>query len=109
MNGIIFSLILFCIVILIVSLIYITNSTRHKERMALLEKDKSPDYFKNDLYMLSVIKWGLILFCAGAAFLGAFLLNYYVFPGNDGEPLFPALIFMGAGIGLMMFYKFFRK
>jgi len=77
--------------------------------MALLEKDKDPHYFDNDLYMMGVIKWGLILFCGGLGFLIAFLLNYYVFPGNEGEAVFPAFLFMGAGTGLMIFYKRFKK
>lgn len=109
MEGIVFALIIFCAVILIVSLIYITTTLRHKERMALLEKGKEPDYFNNDSYMLSVVKWGLILFCAGTGFLTAFFLNYYVFTGNAGEPLFPSLILMGAGVGLMIFYSRFKK
>jgi len=109
MDGIIFALIALCIVILIVSLIYITNTIRHKERMALLEKGKEPDYFKNELYVYGAVKWGLILFFAGIGFLSAFLLNYYMFPGDDSEPLYPSFILMGAGSGLMIFYKFFRK
>ena len=109
MNGIVFALILFCIVVLIVSLIYITSSLLHKERMALLEKDKDPDFFKNDEYMLSVIKWGFVLFCGGTGFMIAFLLNYFLFPGNDGEAVFPAMLLLGAGTGLILFYKFFKK
>lgn len=109
MNGILFALILFCVVLLIVSLIYITSTIRHKERMALLEKDKDPDFFKNDLMLLSAIKWGLVLFFGGAGFMIAFLLNYFIFPGNDGEPVFPAMLFLGTGTGLMIFYRLFKK
>jgi hypothetical protein len=109
MNGIVFALILFCVVLLVVSLIYITSTMHHKERMALLDKDKDPDFFKNDHMLLGAIKWGLVLFCGGAGFMVAFLLNYFVFPGNDGEPVFPAMLFLGAGTGLMVFYKLFKN
>lgn len=109
MQGVVFALILLCAVILIVSMLYITSTIRHKERMALLDKDKDPHYFDSDQYMLNVIKWGLILFCAGVGFLCAFLLNYYVFPGNNGEAVFPSMLFMGAGTGLIIFYRRFRK
>ncbi len=109
MEGVVFALILFCIVILVVSVFYITSTLRHKEKMALLEKDKDPDFFKDDLLFLNSIKWGLILFGAGFGFLTAFLLNYYVFPGNDGEAVFPAFILMGSATGLMVFYKRFRR
>ncbi|HNP95680.1 MAG TPA: hypothetical protein PKJ63_08625 [Cyclobacteriaceae bacterium] len=109
MEGIVFALIIFCVVVLIVSIIYITNTLRHKERMALLDKGKEPDYFNNDQYMLGVIKWGLILFCAGAGFLTAFLTNHFLFTGDQGEPLFPSLVLMGAGTGLIIFYTRFKK
>ena len=109
MNGIVFALILFCIVLLVVSLIYIVSTLKHKERLALLDKGKEPDFFNNDMYWLNSIKWGMILFGAGSGFFTAFLLNYYVFPGNDGEPIFPALILIGASLGLISFYFKFKR
>lgn len=109
MEGIVFALILLCAVILIVSIVYITSTIRHKERMALLEKGKEADFFDNDHYFLAAIKWGLILFGAGLGFLLAFLLNYYLFPGNEGEPIFPAIILIGSSLGLIVFFRIFKN
>lgn len=108
MSGLVFALIVFCIVILVVSIFYISRTLRHKERMALLEKDKDPDFFANDTFFLGAAKAGLLLLGAGIGFLIAFLLHYYLFPGNAGEAVFPPFIFMGAGLGLLFFYKKFK-
>ncbi len=108
MNGVVFALILFCVVLLVVSIIYIVSTLRHKERMALLESGKDPAYFSNELFFLNAVKWGLIIFGSGVGFMSAFLLNYYVFPGNDGEAVFPACILMGSSLGLLTFYFRFR-
>ncbi len=109
MEGIVFALIVFCGVILIVSIIYISSTLRHKERMALLEKDKDPKFFSNEMFFLNSVKWALILFGAGVGFLSAFLLNYFVFPGNEGEAVFPAFILIGSSTGLFVFYKRFNQ
>ncbi len=76
--------------------------------MALLDKGKDPNFFGDDAHLKGAIKWGLILLCAGGGIFTAFLLNYFVFPGNDGEAVFPGLLFIGAGTGLMIFYKKFK-
>ncbi|MEQ9298065.1 MAG: DUF6249 domain-containing protein [Cyclobacteriaceae bacterium] len=108
MDGIVIALMLFCIVLLVVSIIYIFSTLKHKERMALLASDKEQDFFDNEFFFLNAVKWGLILFGAGFGFLMAFLLSHNFVPGNEGEPLYPACILMGSSFGLLSFYFRFR-
>jgi len=88
--------------LLLVSITYITVSLRHKQRMTLIEKGLSPDYFKED----DQIGWqriGLLLVGAGLGFLTAFLIDRYAFHMENGtEPLYPSLTAIGAGLALIV-------
>ncbi len=110
MQGLIITLIAFCAVLLIVSITYVLTNIRHKERMALLEKEKDPGLFDNPQARLTPLKWGMLLIGAGLGFLVAFLLDNYVFTSViDTDPIYPAMIFMFGGTGLVIFYRVFGK
>jgi hypothetical protein len=87
--------------------------TRHRERVGMIEKGLKPDEIKalyaagsRDVHPLSSLKWGILFVCIGLAIiLGMFLHSYY---GAEGG-VFPGLIVLFAGIGLVIFYSLARK
>lgn len=82
--------------------------TRHKERMALIEKGTDAEDIKS-LYArerrlfspLANLKWGMILIGVGVAILLAMWLRdvYMV-----GEGVFPGMIALLGGIALIVYY-----
>jgi hypothetical protein len=87
--------------------------TRHKERMTIIEKGLKPEdmkslYEKGTLRInpLSSLKWGMIFAAVGvAALIGMYLhQNYYV-----EEGIYPALMCLFGGLGLIVFYMFANK
>lgn len=110
MNAVLVVLGILCIVILIVSIIYITSTIRHKERIALIEANKDPKLFEDSRNKLAPLKWGFLLIGLGLGFFTAFMLDNFVFKGiMDTDPIYPAMIFLFGGSGLVLFYKFFGK
>ncbi|MBM2840783.1 MAG: hypothetical protein HW412_1311 [Bacteroidetes bacterium] len=90
-----------------------TLLTRHKERMTMIEKGLKPEdmkalYEKGTLRInpLSSLKWGMIFVSIGiAALIGMYLhQNYYV-----GEGIYPALMALLGGLGLIAFYLLANK
>ena len=87
--------------------------TRHKERMTMLDKGLAPADIKQ-LYQRSAmqtspyasLKWGIVFVAIGLAVLvGMWLRNmFYV-----DEGIFPALIALFGGVGLIAFYATVRK
>jgi len=82
--------------------------TRHKERIALIEKGIAAEEIKS-LYArptwhrdpLSSLKWGMIFIGTGIAILvGMWLRDTYMV----SEGVFPGLIALLAGLGLIIFY-----
>ena len=110
MNSIIIILGILCLVVLIVSIIYISISYRHKERIALLESNQNPELFDSPQSRLAPLKWGMLLMGAGLGFLTAFLLDNYAFASIlDTEPIYPAMVFLFGGTGLVIYYRLFGK
>lgn len=110
MDSLIIILGILCIVVLIVSIIYITITHRHKERLALLESGKDPKLFDTPQSRQAPLKWGMLLMGAGLGFLTAFLLDNFVFTEiPDTDPIYPAMIFLFGGTGLILFYRMYRK
>ena len=82
--------------------------TRHKQRMSIIEKGTNPEDIKA-MYdrrpwlvnPLSSLKWGIIFIFIGAAVLLSIWLrqNFYV---NEG--VFPGMIALFGGAGLVLFY-----
>ena len=83
---------------------YLFFSTRHKERMALIDSGKDAGLFKGkqDPQYMGALKWGLMLLCLGiGAGIGIFL---DISLGMDG-PFFTMPFLLGAGgAGLIIYY-----
>jgi hypothetical protein len=85
-----------------------TLHSRHRERMTIIEKGLKPEDMKA-LYErglsrtnpLSSLKWGIVFICIGVAvLLGMWLhINF-----NVEEGVYPALISLMGGLGLISFY-----
>lgn len=82
--------------------------TRHRERMALIEKGAGADVVRS-LYQkqtyggepLGSLKWGMILLGVGlGALVGVWLNEYYLM--EDG--VIPGMIILFAGLALVLFY-----
>lgn len=105
MDGIIIALIAFCIVIMVVSLTFVLTNLRHKERMMLLDKGQDPNLFDTPQSRKAPLKWGMLMLGVGLGFFMAFLLDNYVFPSSlETEPVYPAMIFLFGGLGLVIYY-----
>ncbi len=90
-----------------------TLLTRHRERMTMIEKGLKPEDMKAlyeratlKINPLSSLKWGMIFVSVGiAALIGMYLhANYYV-----DEGIYPALMALLGGVGLIAFYLFASK
>jgi positive regulator of sigma E activity len=84
--------------------------TRHKERMAMIEKGVTPAEFKSAApslrlwqgSVLSNLKWGLLFIFVGIGLLvGLQLENYFRF--NEGSVIFGCILITG-GFALIIFY-----
>jgi hypothetical protein len=90
-----------------------TLKTRHTERMTMIEKGLKPEDMKG-LYErgtmrinpMSSLKWGMIFFAIGLAVLiGMYLHATYLVE----EGIYPALMCLLGGLGLIAFYLFANK
>ena len=87
--------------------------TRHRERVMILEKGLSPAEMKalyerssQRIKPLSSLKWGILLVAVGVAvLLGMWADATYELE----EHIYPALISLCGGIGLLVFYLIARK
>jgi hypothetical protein len=86
--------------------------SRHIERKAIIDKGLNPSDYK-ELYKhqgfatnpLSSLKWGLLAIFVGVGILIATVLNSWY----HDEMIFPSLILVLGGIGLVVFYSFASK
>ena len=100
--GIVFFLTIF-------GLFYLWVSTRHRERMALIEKGESADKIFGDPPK-GTKKWILNLgIFAGGIALGVLLGSLLEHAGMEGEHAFPAAIFFCAGAALVSAFFISRK
>lgn len=82
--------------------------TRHKERMSMIERGLKAEDIKS-LYErgtltvnpLSALKWGIVFVCVGLAIVLAMMAHDRMW---FGEGIYPALIALFGGIGLIIFY-----
>lgn len=85
---------------------------RHRERITMLDKGLAPEDIKK-LYTsgrtinpFSSLKWGMVFAGVGlAGLLGIWLEQAYMLP--DG--IYPALIALFGGLGLVLFYAIARR
>lgn len=96
-----------CAVIFGISYLYF--NTRHKERMALIEKDKDISIFigpkvkrSYSIWKVIILNLGLLLIGIGLGVLIGGVL--YQTTGLSEETAYPASIFMMSGVGLVIGY-----
>lgn len=83
-------------------LVYMFFSSRHRERMALIESGKDAGIFSGVSRGLASLKWGLVLTMIGIGLA----IGLYIDIGRDHDgpvATFP-MVFIFAGIGLLSFY-----
>jgi len=91
--------------ILIVSLSYIIITTRHKEKMTLLEKGLDPKEYLKDRFFLNALRAGMIFLGVGIGFLTAFSIDEFVLTNNENPAIYPGLILVFGGISQVIFYN----
>ena len=87
---------------------YYHTTTRHKERMAMLERGFTPDQIRSIAQRmfkgsspLGSLKWGIITVAIGLAIIvGNFLRSMY----NVDESIVAGVVFLFAGLALVIFY-----
>lgn len=92
-----------------VSIIYwvhIYYTSRHRERMALLESGQDASIFQKRPRPERILKYGILLFAIGAGILTGYLLEEM---GMDDEASYFSMIFLFGGAGLISYYMFFQK
>ncbi len=90
--------------IVVFGIFYLFYSTRHKERLALIEKDKDVNVFIGKRVVKSHIVWKIILLNLSLLLMGigfGILLGQLLYSsGMQDEVAYPASIFIMSGIGL---------
>jgi hypothetical protein len=82
---------------------YMYFSTRHKERMAVIDKGGDIRFPKSSSNSYSALKWGITLLCIGLALgIGIFL---DVQNDNDGPMFTFPLLLVGGGLGQLLYYR----
>jgi hypothetical protein len=83
-------------------LVYMFFSTRHRERMALIESGSDAGIFSGLPKGLASLKWGLVLTMVGIGLA----IGLYIDIGRDHDgpvATFP-MVFIFAGLGFLAFY-----
>lgn len=92
---------------------YLFISSRHKERLALIEKgaDASIFYSKNrkssPIWKVLILNFAMIFLGIGVGIFIAGILHYHL--GVDEEIAFPGTIFTLAGLGLFAGFRLSQK
>ena len=86
---------------------YMFFSTRHRERMALIENGADAKIFNQSLSPLPNLKWGMVLVAIGLAiFVGGILEERAGL--EDGVGFF-GMVFLFGGLALLLFYGIVRN
>ena len=96
-------------VILIVSLSYIVMTTRHKERMALIEKGLDPKDYLKDRFLPNALRAGMLFLGIGAGFLAAFIFDEFIMTTNENPAIYPGMILVFGGLAQVWFYNIYKK
>jgi hypothetical protein len=89
-------------------IVYLFFSTRNKERMALIEKGIGAEIFNKGnrhtapIWKVFILNVALLLMGIGVGIFIATILEHYT---NLGDSIYPATIFLTAGIGLFAGFK----
>ncbi|NUQ24218.1 MAG: hypothetical protein HUU34_09700 [Saprospiraceae bacterium] len=93
----------FCTVIFVV---FIYFSSRHKERMALLEYGKDVNVFEKRPNRLRLLKQGIVAVMVGAGLLMGNVMTAF---GADDEIVYLGMPLLMGGVGLIGFYLFLPR
>lgn len=86
--------------------VYLFFTTRHRERMALIEKGLSADLFNKGDKTQNALKWGMVLIGVGLGLFAGYLLDAYL---GMPEPLpYFAMIGLFGGGAMVAYYKMFK-
>lgn len=94
-------------------IVYLFISSRHKERLALIEKGADASIFYSNkkttspIWKVLVVNLSMILMGIGVGIFIAGILHYNL--GVDAEVAYPGTIFTLAGMGLFTGFKFSQK
>lgn len=96
----------------IFGMVYLYFSTRNKERLALIEKGADASIFNigkrtGSSWKVIVLNIAFLLIGIGLGVLIAHILETYT--GLDDGPIYPAMIFLMAGIGLYVGFTQTKK
>lgn len=83
--------------------IYYFYSSRHKERMALLESGQTAEIFNRRKSVSNTLKFGIVLFSIGIGILTAYFLEQM---GMEEEVAYFSMIFVFSGAGLIGYYLY---
>lgn len=94
-------------------IIYINVTARHKERMALIEHDKTAAVFSSNpadsfhkKSRQNALKYGLVIFGLGIGLVMGFVLSKM---GMPKELSLLAMMLVCGGLGLMLYYRLTEK
>ena len=96
-------------VILIVSLSYIVMTTRHKERMSLIEKGLDPKDYLKDRFLPNALRAGMLFLGIGAGFLAAFIFDEFIMTTNENPAIYPGMILVFGGLAQVWFYNIYKN
>lgn len=86
--------------------VHIYYTSRHRERMALLETGQDARIFSTQSRPERTLKLGIVLFCVGVGVLLGYFLEQL---GMDGEAAYFSMILLLGGLGLISYYLFFAR
>ncbi|AEW00775.1 hypothetical protein A4D02_12525 [Niastella koreensis] len=80
-----------------------------RENLAMLEKGMNPKDKVHRPAPYANLKWGLLLFGAGAGLAIAYSITQYILHDYDSPALWFAFVAMGGGAGLIYSYRIEKK
>jgi len=94
--------------IMMFGIVYVSITSRNRERMALIEKGADPKLFESEKKASTggILKWALLMVGIG---LGIFLATLLVEAGINEPASYFSMIFLCGGVGLLISYKVEQK
>jgi len=86
--------------------VHMFYTSRHRERMALLESGQDPAIFSKVSRPERILKFGILLFSVGAGILFGYLLDEM---GMESDPAYFSMIFLFGGAGLISYYTIYLR
>jgi hypothetical protein len=93
-------------------IVWVSVTTRHKERMTLIEKGLNPSEYEGlkafkaqGLFSnpMASLKWGMVMVSLGLGLLVGFIISYAMIEEDKGFIIFSCLFIFG-GAGLILYY-----